>query len=363
MAIKLSPDRTLFVTTIAIVGFGIVMLYSASSVMALESHRSPYFFAVKQGMWAAMGVLLMMVLTRLDYRKLRRPLVIYGLLGATVVLLIAVLFSPPLNNAHRWIRLGLVSFQPSELAKLALVMTLAYQLDRRSDRLEDFWSGWFPSLLVTGLLAFLVLIEPDYGTAFCLVFIGSCLFFVSGVPLRQLTALALSSAPVLLWLVFSEEYRRERFLIFFDPGQDPLGKGFQILQSLIAVGSGGILGKGFMASQQKHFYLPEPHSDFIFAVVGEELGLVGGLVVLGGFSILLWRGLVIADRAPDRFGSLLAAGLTMFLVGQGLINMGVVLGMLPTTGIPLPFVSAGGSSLLAGMAGVGLLLSVSQHAR
>jgi cell division protein FtsW len=363
VASKLSPDRTLFIAAIAIVGFGVVMLFSASSVVALESHRSPYFFAVKQGMWAAMGVLLMMVLARVDYRKWRRPAVVYGLLGATFLLLVAVLFSPPLNNAHRWIRLGLVSFQPSELAKISLVVTLAYQLDRRSERLEDFWSGWFPSLLVTGLLAFLVLIEPDYGTAFCLVVIGTCLLFVSGVPLGQLTLLALSSAPLLLWLIFSEDYRRERFLIFFDPGQDPLGKGFQILQSLIAVGSGGIFGKGFMASQQKHFYLPEPHSDFIFAVVGEELGLAGGLAVLAGFSILLWRGLHIADRAPDRFGSLLAAGLTMFLVGQGLINMGVVLGMLPTTGIPLPFVSAGGSSLLAGMAAVGLLLSVSQHAR
>jgi cell division protein FtsW len=363
VALKLAPDRVLFVATIAVVCFGVVMLYSASSVVALESHRSPYFFVVKQGMWAAMGVLLMMALARLDYRRLRAPWVAYGLLGVTVALLIAVLFSPPLNNAHRWIRLGLVSFQPSELAKITLVVALAYQLDRRTDRIEDIWSGWFPSLLVTGLLGFLVLIEPDYGTAFCLVFIGTCLFYVSGVPLGQLTALALASAPVLLWLIFSEDYRRERLLIFFDPAQDPLGKGFQILQSLIAVGSGGVLGKGFMASQQKHFYLPEPHADFIYAVVSEELGLVGGLAVLAAFSILFWRGLLIADRAPDRFGSLLAAGLTMFLVGQGLINMGVVLGMLPTTGIPLPFVSAGGSSLLAGMAAVGLLLSVSQHAR
>jgi cell division protein FtsW len=363
LAAKLSPDRTLFVATVFIVGFGIVMLYSASSVMALESHRSPYFFAVKQGMWAAMGVLVMMILARTDYRVLKRPLLVYGLLVSTVLLLVAVLFSPPLNNAHRWIRLGLISFQPSELAKLSLVVTLAYQLDRRREKLEDFWSGWFPSLLITGLVAFLVLIEPDYGTAFSIVFIGICLFFVSGVPLRQLTALALSAVPVLLWFIFSEDYRRERLLIFFDPGQDPLGKGFQILQSLIAVGSGGVLGKGFMASQQKHFYLPEPHADFIFAVVGEELGLVGGLAVLAGFSVLLWRGLSIADRAPDGFGSLLAAGLTMFLVGQALINIGVVLGMLPTTGIPLPFVSAGGTALLTGMASVGLVLSVSQHAR
>jgi cell division protein FtsW len=363
VASKLSPDRTLFIAAIAIIGFGVVMLFSASSVVAIESHRSPYFFVVKQGMWAAIGVLLMMVLARVDYRKWKRPAIVYGLLGATFLLLVAVLFMPPLNNAHRWIRLGLVSFQPSELAKLALVLTLAHQLDRKGERLADFWSGWFPSLLVTGLLAFLVLIEPDYGTAFCLVFIGFCLFFVSGVPLGQLSLLVFSGTPLLVWLIFSEDYRRQRFLIFFDPDQDPLGKGFQILQSLIAVGSGGVLGKGFMASQQKHFYLPEPHSDFIFAVIGEELGLVGGLAVLCGFTILLWRGLHIADHAPDRFGSLLAAGLTMFLVGQGLINMGVVLGMLPTTGIPLPFVSAGGSSLLTGMSAVGLILSVSQHAR
>jgi cell division protein FtsW len=183
------------------------------------------------------------------------------------------------------------------------------------------------------------------------------------VPLGQLTWLAVASGPVLVWLVFTEEYRRERFLIFFDPFRDPLGKGFQIIQSLIALGTGGVLGKGFMASQQKHYYLPEPHSDFIFAVVGEELGLVGALALLGGFSIVLWRGLVIAHRAPDRFGALLASGLTLFLVGQALINMGVVLGMLPTTGIPLPFVSSGGSCLLTSMAAVGILLSVSQHAR
>ncbi|MGH9336718.1 MAG: putative lipid II flippase FtsW, partial [Vicinamibacteria bacterium] len=363
MALKLSPDRTLFIATIALVSFGLTMLYSASSVVAHESHRSSHFFAVKQGMWAAMGILLMMALTRVDYRRLKHPIVVYGLLGGTVALLIVVLFSAPLNNAHRWIRLGLVSFQPSELAKLSLVIALAYQFDRRGDRLDDFWSGWLPSLLITGSLAFLVVIEPDYGTAICLVFIGSCLFFVSGVPLGQLTVLATASAPVLVWLVFSEEYRRERFLIFFDPFRDPLGKGFQIIQSLIALGSGGILGKGYMASQQKHYYLPEPHSDFIFAVIGEELGLAGGLAVLGGFSVLLWRGLVIADRAPDRFGSLLAAGLTMLLVGQALINMGVVLGILPTTGIPLPFISAGGSSLVVSMTAVGLLLSVSQHAR
>lgn len=363
MAVKLSPDRILFVTTIGLVSFGLVMMYSASAVVAHDAHRSSYFFLVKQAMWAAVGLLLMLVLTRFDYRKLKHPAVVYGLLAVTVALLVAVLGSPPIKNAHRWLRLGDLSFQPSELAKIALVIALAYQLDRRRERIDDFLTGWFPSLLTTGFLAFLVVIQPDYGTAICLVLIGSTLLFVSGAPLRQLLVLTLVSAPVLLWLGVSEEYRRDRLLVFLDPFRDPLGKGFQIIQSLIAVGSGGVFGAGFMRSQQKLFYLPEPHSDFIFAVIGEELGLVGALAVLAAFTVVLWRGLVVAHRAPDRFGAFLAAGLTMLIVGQALLNMGVTIGILPTTGLPLPFISSGGTSLVASMCAVGVLLSVSQHAR
>lgn len=363
MAVKLSPDRALFTTTVGLVSFGLVMMYSASAVVAHEAHRSSHFFLVKQAMWAAVGLLIMLALTRFDYRQLARPVVIYGLLGITVALLIGVLFTEPLKNAHRWIRLGLLSFQPSELAKLTLVVGLAYQLDKRRERLNDFVSGWLPSLVVTGLLAFLVLIEPDYSTAICLVFIASCLFFVAGVPTRQLFGLAVAAAPILFWLILSEDYRRERLFIFLDPFSDPLGKGFQIIQSFIAFGSGGVFGNGFMRSQQKLFYLPEPHSDFVFSVIGEELGLIGALAVVGAFCVLLWRGLVIAGRASDRFGSLIAVGFTMLLVGQALINMGVTLGILPTTGLPLPFISSGGSSLVTSMAAVGLLLSVSQHAR
>ncbi len=363
MALKLSPDRTLFVTTIGLVSFGLVMVYSASAVVAHDAHRSSYFFLVKQAMWAAVGLLLMLGLTRIDYRKLRHPMVIYGLLGFTVALLVGVLFTPPLKNAHRWIRFGLLSFQPSEIAKITLVLALAFQLERRRDRVGDFFSGWFPSLVTVAFLAFLVVIEPDYGTGLCLVLIGMCLFFASGVPLRQLFALNIVTVPFLVWLAFSEEYRRERLIVFLDPFRDPLGKGFQIIQSLIAVGSGGIFGAGFMRSQQKLFYLPEPHSDFVFAVIGEELGLVGALLVVAAFCVLLWRGLSIANRASDGFGSLIAVGLTMMLVGQALINMGVTLGILPTTGLPLPFISSGGTSLVTSMAAVGILLSVSQHAR
>lgn len=363
MAVKLSPDRTLFITTVGLVSFGLVMLYSASAVVAHDAHRSSHFFLVKQAMWAAVGLLLMLALTRFDYRKLKHPVAIYGLLAITVALLVGVLFTPPLKNAHRWIRFGLLSFQPSELAKLTLVLGLAYQLEKRRDRLAEFVSGWLPSLVVTGLLAFLVLIEPDYSTAMCLGFIGMCLFFVAGVPVRQLVGLAVVSGPILLWLVLSEDYRRERLLTFLDPFSDPLGKGFQIIQSFLAFGSGGTFGAGFMRSQQKLFYLPEPHSDFIFSVIGEELGLVGALAVVAAFCVLLWRGLVIAGRASDRFGALIAVGLTMLLVGQALINMGVTLGILPTTGLPLPFISSGGSSLVISMSAVGLLLSVSQHGR
>ena len=363
MAVKLSPDRTLFITTIGLVSFGLVMLYSASAVVAHDAHRSSHFFVVKQALWAAIGLLMMLALTRFDYRKLKHPVVIYGLLGVTVALLVGVLFTPPLKNAHRWVRLGLLSFQPSELAKLTLVLGLAYQLEKRRQRLNEFVSGWLPPLVITGLLAFLVLIEPDYSTAICLVFIATCMFFVSGVPIRQLVGLAVASAPVLIWLVLSEDYRRERLLVFLDPFSDPLGKGFQVIQSFIAFGSGGMFGSGFMRSQPKLFYLPEPHSDFIFSVIGEELGLIGALALVAAYCVLLWRGLVIAGRASDRFGSYIASGLTMLLVGQALINMGVTLGILPTTGLPLPFISSGGSSLVTSMAAVGLLLSVSQHAR
>ena len=190
MAVKLYPDRTLFVASIALVSFGLVMLYSASAVVAHDQHRSSHFFLIKQAMWAVCGLLVMLAATRFDYRRLRHPAIVYGALGVVVTLLIAVLFAPPLNNAHRWLRFGGLSFQPSEVAKLALVLCLAYQLDRRRERLGEFLSGWLPSLATTGLLAFLVLIEPDYSTAFCLVFIGTTLFFVSGVPLMQLEPLA-----------------------------------------------------------------------------------------------------------------------------------------------------------------------------
>jgi cell division protein FtsW len=362
MAKMLSPDRTLFIVTMVLVSFGLVMVYSASAMVAHEAHRSSYFFLFKQIGFAALGLAVMSILMRMDYRWLNRPVVIYGLFAITVVLLIGVLFSPPLKNAHRWLRFGLMSFQPSEGAKLVLILTLAYQLEKRREKLDDFFGGLFPSLLVTGFLAFLVLIEPDFGTASCLVLIGCCVLFISGAPLRYLVQLGLVTMPLIYWLVIRVPYRRQRLLAFLDPFEDPLGRGFQIIQSFIALSTGGLFGVGFMRSRQKLFYLPEPHTDFVFSVIGEELGLIGTLVLVAAFSIFLWRGIVIAHRAPDLFGTLLAGGLTALIVGQAFLNIGVTLGLLPTTGIPLPFISAGGSSLVSSMAAVGLLLSVSQRA-
>lgn len=363
MAKKLSVDRTLFAVTIGLVFFGLVMLYSASAVVADAAHRSSYFFLIKQSLWAAIGLLVMSVVMRIDYRRLRQPVLVYGFLLLSVVLLIAVLFSPPLKNAHRWLHVGLLSFQPSEMAKLSLILAVAYLLEQKRERIEDFFAGLFLPLVVTVFLAFLVLIEPDFGTAACLLFVGFCLFFVGGAPFRYLVGLASASAPLIYLLIMRVDYRRDRLLTFLDPFEDPLGRGFQIIQSLIAVGTGGIVGAGFMRSRQKLFYLPEPHTDFIFSVIGEELGLIGALALLGAFMVILWRGVVIARRAPDLFGTFLASGLTALIVGQALINMGVSLGLLPTTGIPLPFISAGGSSLVTSLAAVGLLLGVSQHAR
>ena len=363
MAKKRSADGTLFAVTIGLVFFGLVMLYSASAVVADAAHRSSYFFLNKQSLWAAIGLLVMSVLMRVDYRRLQRPVLVYGFLFLSIALLIAVLFSPPLKNAHRWLRLGLLSFQPSEMAKLSLVLAVAYFLDQKRERINDFFASLFLPLAVTVFLAFLVLIEPDFGTAACFLFVGFCLFFVAGAPFRYMVGIATAAAPLLYLLIVRVDYRRDRLLTFLDPFEDPLGRGFQIIQSLIAVGTGGILGAGFMRSRQKMFYLPEPHTDFIFSVIGEELGLLGALALLGAFVVILWRGVVIARRAPDFFGSLLASGLTALIVGQALINLSVSLGLVPTTGITLPFISAGGSSMVTSLAAIGVMLGISQHAR
>jgi cell division protein FtsW len=362
LAKKLSSDTTLSAVTVGLLGFGLVMVWSASSALAQEEHGNPYHFLARQGAWAVLGLLGMVASMRTDYRKLRRPAVVYSLVIVSTLLLILVLFLKPVNDVHRWIRLGSLSFQPSELAKLAIILFLAYHLERKGDAVNEFLTSLFPVLLLLGWFGFLIFIQPDLGTAATVVAIGCVMLFLGGVRLRYFAALGLPAGLLLHQAIMVAAYRRDRIESFLDPWSDAQGSGYQLIQGLIALGTGGITGVGLMEGQQKLFYLPYPYSDFIYAVIGEELGMLGAAAVVFAFMLLLWRGLHTAWYAPDRFGTYLVAGLTLAIVLQAFINLSVVLGLLPTKGIPLPFLSAGGSSLLFTLVAVGLILSVSQHA-
>ncbi len=341
---KMSPDYWLFLVVLALLGLGVVMVYSASAILATDRFRDAHFFLKKQLFWAVLGLGVMWGVMAVDYRKWR-PLV-SPLLALAFVLLVLVLVPPfgqSINGTRRWLRWGPISVQPTELAKLVLVVYLADFLARRQAVIGNLWRGVLPPLVVTGGVAGLVLLQPDLGSAVAIVGVVLCMIFVAGARLAHLGLIGGLAVPVVALAGES-------------------GAGFQIIQSYLALGGGGFLGRGLGESKQKLFYLPEPHTDFIFAVLGEELGFVGALATVILFGILLWRGIRIGIRIADPFGALLAFGVTALLVNQAVVNLGVVVGVFPTKGLPLPFVSSGGSSLLVAMAAVGLLLNVSQRA-
>ena len=360
MARKLVFDRGLFATVLLLTGLGLVMVYSASAVLARESRLpfNPLF--VKQSVAALLGLAVMMAVMHVDYRRLRRPLVIYSLLAGVTVLLVAVLFTPVLNNARRWFFIGGVSVQPSELAKLVLIAFIAYQIDRKSDRLNSH-SFLVPCAGATAVLAGLIILGRDLGTTILVCVPPLVMIFLAGLQLRYLLLGGAVLLPTAVLAVLFEPYRLARFTAFLNPEADPQGAGFQPLQSLIAVGSGGLFGLGPGNSLQKLFYLPSPHADFIYSILAEELGLVGALGVVALFAIFLWRGLVAGQRAPDLLGRYLAWGFTSLIVIQALIHISVALSLMPTTGVPLPLISHGGSSLLTTLTACGLILNVSQH--
>ncbi len=362
MARKLQSDKWLFLATLALVCTSVIMVYSASAVLALERFQQPYLFVTKQVMWALLGVAVMSIVMRIDYRTYRNERLIWALLAITTVLLIAVLFSRPVNGTRRWFAMGGLGIQPSELAKLAAILFTAIMLERRMHRVNEIGYSLVPIGIILSVLVGLILLEPDFGTAVSLLAVTGCMIFAAGLSYRYLIGAALLSLPALYVILMSADYRRRRLMSFLDPWGDPLGDGFQIIQSLIAVGTGGVFGRGLMAGVQKLFYLPEPHTDFIYAVIGEELGLMGASVVLICFCIIAWRGLRASMLAPDGFGAFLALGLTLMIVLQAFVNMSVVLSLLPTKGIPLPLVSSGGSSLLVNLLALGVLLNISQHA-
>jgi cell division protein FtsW len=361
VARKLKSDKVLFTATLLLVCASVVMVYSASALVALERFQQSNLFLTKQAMWAVLGLAVLAIAMCIDYRSYKNDTFIWGVVGIAGVMLIAVLFAAPVNGTTRWFGLGGLGVQPSELAKVACVFFTALMLDRRMHRIDDLSYSLLPIAVVAGGFVGLILLQPDFGTAMSLLGIVAIMVFAAGLHLKFFVGTVLAALPLLYVVLVSAPYRRQRLMAFWDPWADPLGDGFQIIQSLIAVGTGGVFGRGLMAGVQKLFYLPEPHTDFIFAVIGEELGLVGATGVLVCFCVIAWRGLRIAARATDAFGSLVALGLTAMIAVQALVNMSVVLGLMPTKGIPLPLVSNGGSSLLISLLGMGVLLNISQH--
>ena len=361
MAKRVSVDRWLFTVTLVLVFVGLVMVFSASAVMAKERYGSGYYFLLKQLGWAIAGLVAMIVGMRVDYRRLKHPAVVFTVLGVTTLLLISVFFLDRSHNTHRWIHLGGFSLQPSELAKPALILFLAYFLESRTKSMDDCRNTLLPAVIPTLVFVGLIVFQPDLGTALALCAITVSVLFVAGLDLKYLGYAFLASLLPLYFLIFHVRYRRDRMLAFINPFSDPQGKGFHMIQSLIAVSTGGITGIGLMEGKQKLFYLPEPHTDFIFAVTAEELGLVGSVIIVALFAVFLWRGIRTALRTQDTFGQFLVVGITSMVVVQAFVNISVVLGMMPTKGIPLPFVSYGGSSLFMTLACVGVLLNVTKQ--
>ncbi len=362
MAYKPSSDKTLFFITCFLAIFGLVMVYSASSIIASTQHGVSSYFFLKQLLHACLGFLLLIFLTNVDYHVYQKPKAIAGMLLVCAIGLAFVFTQPEVNGAHRWLHFGsLTTFQPSEIAKLVVIIFVAWYLQRYESEINQPIRRLLPLGIVVGLFAGLILKEPDLGQALCICMIAGVLLFVAGLAWQYFAGAALLAIPLFYLYIVQEPYRWKRILAFLSPLSDPLGSGWQISQSLIAVGSGGFTGLGFGASKQKLFFLPEASSDFIFAIIGEELGLIGTSLVVLAFLIFFYRGMRIVLRSSDRFGFYLALGITLMVVLQGFINISMVLAMMPTKGIALPFMSQGGSSLLLNLLATGMLLNLSHH--
>lgn len=364
MPYKPSSDKTLFITTGFLTIFGLVMVYSASSVVAASQHGMSSYFFLRQLLHAGVGFILLIFLMNVDYHVWQKPKVIRILLIICAIVLAFVLMQPRVNGAHRWLRYGgLISFQPSEIAKLVVLVYIASYLQRFECEINQPIRRLLPFGMVVGLFVILIAIEPDLGQALCICMIAGILLYIAGLAWQYIAGVVALAVPVFYFFVLRVPFRLERIKSFLNPFHDPLGSGWQISQSLTAVGSGGFSGLGLGASKQKLFFLPEASSDFIFAVIGEELGLIGTCLVAIAFLIFFYRGARIILRSQDRFGFYLGLGITLMVVLQGFINISMVLAMMPTKGIALPFISQGGSSLVLNLLAAGVLLNLSHHKR
>jgi cell division protein FtsW len=329
--------------------------------MANEKFGSAYYFLMRQIAYAVAGIGAMFIMMNVDYKKLKHPAVVFSLVGITTLLLVAVFFLDTSHNTHRWLRFSLFSMQPSELAKPALILFLAYFLESRTGTLGDWRNTLVPAVLPTILFCALILKEPDLGTAMMCAAITAAILYVAGVSLKYFAYALIPIVPLLYWMIFLTPWRFQRILVFLNPLANAQGSGFQIVQSLIAVSTGGITGSGLMEGKQKLFYLPEPQTDFIFAVTAEELGLIGSIFIVLLFAVFCYRGYRTAVRNNDTFARLMAVGITTMIGVQAFFNISVVLALLPTKGIPLPFISYGGSSLFIMLASVGVLLNITKQ--
>jgi cell division protein FtsW len=361
MAKRVGVDKWLFFTTLLLIVCGLVMVFSASAVVAQERYHSPYTFVGKQAGWALLGFLTMVVLMRVDYRRYNSPRFIYPALSVTTLLLVAVFFFKNSHNTHRWIRFGdFFTFQPSEIAKPVLVLFLAWFLHTRLDQMRDWKHTLARAAVMPVVFILLIVKQPDLGTALVLAGVTAMMLVLAGMEWRYLLIGIGVTLPPLAALLFLVAWRARRMLVFLNPEADPQGAGFHINQSLIAVGTGGLTGRGYMEGVQKLFYLPEAHTDFIFANIAEELGFIGAILILLLFVMLGVRGLRTALRTNDSFARLAAFGFTTTILLQAFFNISVVLSLVPTKGIPLPFISSGGTSLFCTLASMGILLNLTR---
>lgn len=352
-------DIQLLFPVLFLVGIGIVMVYSASSTLAIKKFGNGYFFLKKQALFAFAGVIVLVISRHFPYKYYR--MLAYPLLGLSLTFLAIIQFTDlglSAGGSIRWMKLGSFSFQPSELARIALVIYLAYSMEKKGEQIKNFSVGFVPHVLVLGVFVVLIFIQPDFGSVAILGALTWIMLFIGGVRFSQLFASLLIIIPVGYLFLINAEYRVKRILGFLNPWEFPADEGYQIVHSLMAFGTGGLWGAGIGKGYQKLFYLPEPHTDFIFSVIGEELGLLGVLIIIALYAWIVMRGIAIARKAPDLFGSYLAVGLTIALALQIVVNMGVTLGLLPTKGLTLPLLSYGGTSLLLNMASIGILMNI-----
>lgn len=356
-------DTVLFATVLILLGIGIIMILSASSHLGNLRYGSPYYFFVRQIIWATLGIAIMLFVSRIDYKLYKKyaKLIFAVSIGFLVLVLIPGVGSGEIRGAKRWIDLGFIDFQPSEIAKLAVIIYLSARLSKNYKKLDKFFTGIFPNFLGVILVAVLLYLEPHYSALAIICGISAILVFAAGAKIKYFVICILTALPVGLLGIFIADYRADRIFGFLNPWADPLDTGWQVIQSLYAIGSGGVFGLGLGKSMQKYLYLSDAHNDFILAIVGEELGLVGMALVIGLFITLAVRGIIIATKSKDMFAGLLAIGITVLISTQVILNIAIVTGWFPVTGMPVPFLSYGGTSMIIFSTMIGILLNISRN--